>query len=212
MIVKYPGRPNGRSSGRKAEQSENTRRALLDVARELFAERGYAGTATEEVVQRAGVTRGALYHQFRDKEDLFRAVYEEVERELTERMLAGLRKRVSRDANALERMRAGNEAFLDACLDPAFQRIALIEAPSVLGWNLRSKVARHGLDMIRMVLEAAIEEGSIPEQPVEPMAHLVRAVLNEAALLLARSPDPKAARVEIGEAVDRLIGGLRATG
>jgi AcrR family transcriptional regulator len=203
MVVKYP-----RTT--KAEQSENTRRALLGVAREMFTERGYAGTATEEVVQRAGVTRGALYHQFRDKEDLFRAVYEEVERGLTERMLSGLRSRLKRDASAWERMRAGNEAFLDACLDPAYQRIALIEAPSVLGWNVRSKVARQGLDMIRQVLEVAIEEGSIAEQPVEPMSHLVRAVLNEAALLLARSTKPKAARVEIGEAVERLMEGLRA--
>jgi AcrR family transcriptional regulator len=205
MVVKYPRRT-------KAEQSETTRRALLDVARELFSERGYAGTATEEVVQRAGVTRGALYHQFRDKEDLFRAVYEEVERELTERMLAGMRSKLKRNAGAWERMRAGNEAFLDACLDPAYQRIALVEAPSVLGWNVRSGVARHGLGMIRQVMEAAIEEGSIPEQPLEPMAHLVRAVLNEAALLLARSEKPKAARAEIGAAVERLMEGLRVNG
>jgi AcrR family transcriptional regulator len=196
-------------SNRKAEQSELTRRALLDVARELFTERGYAGTATEEIVQRAGVTRGALYHQFRDKEDLFRAVYEEVESELTQNMLSGLRSRLKHDANAWERMRAGNEAFLDACLDPGFQRIALIEAPSVLGWNVRSHVASHGLEMIRRVLQMCIDEGLIEQQPLEPMAHLVRAVLNEAALLLARSPDPKAARREIGAAVDRLMAGLR---
>ena len=208
MIVK-PRRPDGRPYGRKAEQSDATRRLLLDVARDLFAERGYAGTATEEIVQRAGVTRGALYHQFRDKEDLFRAVYEEVERELTENMASGLRSRISRDSDAWERMRAGNEAFLDACLDPAFQRIALLEAPSLLGWNVRSHVARHGLDMIRRVLEMAIEQGLIEPQPVEPTAHLVRAILNEAAVLLARSPDPAAARAEIGAAVDRLISGLK---
>jgi len=182
---------------------------LLDVARELFAERGYAGTATEEIVQRAGVTRGALYHQFRDKEDLFRAVYEEVEHDLTAEMASGVRSRVNSKSDAMDRMRAGNEAFLDACLDPGFQRIALIEAPSVLGWGVRSHVASHGLGMIRRVLEMAMEEELIDQQPVEPMAHLVRAILNEGALLLARSPDPAAARVEIGAAVDRLIGGLK---
>jgi hypothetical protein len=109
-------------------------------------------------------------------------------------------------------MRAGNEAFLDACLDPAFQRIALIEAPSVLGWTVRSHVASQGLEMIRRILELAMEEGLIEPQPVEPLAHLVRAVLNEAALLLARSPDPEAARPEIGAAVDRLVVGLRRAG
>jgi AcrR family transcriptional regulator len=207
MIVKT--HPYGRPPGRKAEQSEATRRRLLAVARELFAERGYAGTATEEVVQRAGVTRGALYHQFRDKEDLFRAVYEEVERELAERIVSGLRSRITAEADAWEQIRAGNEAFLDACLDPAVQRIALLDAPAVVDATSRRDINQYGLRLIRRGLEMAIEQGLIEPQPIEPTAHLVRAVLNEAALLLARSPDPAAARAEIGAAVDRLFSGLR---
>ena len=207
MIVK--ARSYGRSHGRRAEQSEATRRRLLAVARELFAERGYAGTATEEVVQRAGVTRGALYHQFRDKEDLFRAVYEEVEYELAEKIVAGLRSRITADTDAWEQIRAGNEAFLDACLDPAVQRIALLDAPSVVNAAARREINQYGLGLIRRGLEMAIEQGLIDPQPIEPMAHLVRAVLNEGALLLARSPDPAADRAEIGAAVDRLLSGLR---
>jgi len=207
MIVK--ARPYGRPLGRKAEQSEATRRRLLSVARELFAERGYAGTATEEVVQRAGVTRGALYHQFRDKEDLFRAVYEEVERELAERIVFGLRSRVTAETDAWEQIRAGNEAFLDACLDPAVQRIALLDAPAVVDAASRRDINSYGLRLIRRGLEMAIEQGLIDPQPIEPMAHLVRAVLNEGALLLARSSDPATNRAEIGAAVDRLISGLR---
>ena len=207
MIVK--ARTYGRSDGRRAEQSEATRRRLLAVARELFAERGYAGTATEEVVQRAGVTRGALYHQFRDKEDLFRAVYGEVEYELAEKIVSGLRSRITAETNAWEQIRAGNEAFLDACLDPAVQRIALLDAPSVIDATSRRDINQYGLRLIRRGLEMAIEQGLIDPQPIEPMAHLVRAVLNEGALLLARSPDPAAARAEIGAAVDRLFGGLR---
>ena len=194
---------------RKAEQSEQTRRLLLDVARELFAERGYAGTATEEIVQRAGVTRGALYHQFRDKEDLFRAVYEEVEYELAQKIVDGLRARLTSGADAWEQIRAGNEAFLDACLDPAVQRIALLDAPSVLDAASRREINQYGLGLIRRGLEMAIEQGLIDPQPIEPTAHLLRAVLNEAALLLARSPDSSAVRPEIGAAVDRLISGLR---
>jgi AcrR family transcriptional regulator len=194
---------------RKAEQSEATRRLLLDVARELFAERGYAGTATEEIVARAGVTRGALYHQFRDKEDLFLAVYEEVEFELAQKIVDGLRTRITSGADAWEQIRAGNEAFLDACLDPAVQRIALLDAPSVLDAASRREINQYGLGLIRRGLEMAIEQGLIEPQPIEPTAHLLRAVLNEAALLLARSPDSSAARPEIGAAVDRLISGLR---
>ena len=194
---------------RKAEQSEHTRRLLLDVARALFAERGYAGTPTEEIVQRAGVTRGALYHQFRDKEDLFCAVYEEVEYELAQKIVYGLRTHTTSGSDAWEQIRAGNEAFLDACLDPAVQRIALLDAPSVLDAASRREINQYGLGLIRRGLEMAIEQGLIDPQPIEPTAHLMRAVLNEAALLLARSPDPAAARLEIGAAVDRLISGLR---
>jgi AcrR family transcriptional regulator len=161
------------------------------------------------VVQRAGVTRGALYHQFRDKEDLFRAVYEDVELELAETIVTGLRSRITAETDAWEQIRAGNETFLDACLDPAVQRIALLDAPAVVDATSRRDINQYGLRLIRRGLEMAIEQGLIDPQPIEPMAHLVRAVLNEGALLLARSPDPAAARAEIGAAVDRLISGLR---
>ncbi len=194
---------------RKAEQSEITRRALLDAARALFSERGYAGTATEEVVQRAGVTRGALYHQFRDKEDLFRAVYEEIERELAEKIASGLRQRITRGSSAWEQVRAGAQAFLDACLDPGVQRIALLEAPSVLGLNSRRDIARYGLGLIRQGLQMAIDQGLIERQPIEPLAHMLRGALAEAAILLARADNQKAARAEIGGAADRLLEGLR---
>src|SRR5262245_35230686 len=107
--------------GRKAAQSEQTRRLLLDVARDLFAERGYAGTATEEVVQRAGVTRGALYYHFRDKQDLFRGVVEDLEAANVRRF----GEIVAAITDPWEQLHAGINAFLDACMDPAVQRILL---------------------------------------------------------------------------------------
>ena len=207
MVVKT--RAGGRRPGRKAEQSEATRRLLLAVGRQLFTERGYTGTATEEIVQRAGLTRGALYHQFRDKRDLFRAVYEAVERELAGKIAAGIWSRVSPDSDAWEQVQAGSQAFLDACLDPAVQRVALLDAPAVLGAGASRDIARYGLGLIQQGVQTAIEQGLIAQQPVEPMAHLLRGALTEAAQVLARSPDQASARAEIGAAVDRLIGGLR---
>jgi AcrR family transcriptional regulator len=195
--------------GRKAEQSEATRTGLLKVARELFADQGYAATGTEEIVERAGVTRGALYHHFRDKQDLFRAVYEDVERELAERLVAITMARASE--GPLEVLRAGCEAFLDACLEPAVQRIALIDAPSVLGWEAWREIdAKYGLGLLRGGLQAAMDAGEIAPQPAELLAHVLLGALDEAALLIARADDVRAARREVGATVLRVLEGLRA--
>lgn len=190
----------------KLERSEATRGALLDAARELFTERAYADVSTEEIVRRAGVTRGALYHHFRDKQDLFRAVFEAIEQEMAERVasaaLAG--------ADSWERQRLATRAFLDNCLDPAVQRIALTDAPSVLGLAAWREIEeRYGLALVQVALESLIEEGLIEPQPVAPLAHLLLGAFTEAGLLIARADDRAAARAEVGESIDRLMAGLR---
>ncbi len=199
---------------KKAEQSEVTQGALLRAARELFAERGYAGTPTEEIVLRAGVTRGALYHQFRDKEDLFRAVYAQIEGEFTAKIAERIRIRTRRGANAWQEFREGAQAYLDVALDHDVQRIALLDAPSVMGPGAGREVGRFGLGLLRTGLQRCIDQGFIAPQPVEPLAHLLRAAITEAAMLIARSADHAAMRREAGAAVERLIVGLevRASG
>lgn len=193
------------STGLKAEQAEATRRALLDAARELFAARGYAATPTAEIVQRARVTKGALYHHFRDKQDLFRAVFEELERELVEQINAA----AMREERAWERVLAGAQAFLDACLEPAIQQIVLLDAPSVLGWETWREIdAQYSLGHVKAALRAAMGEGAIAKQPLDPLAHMLIGALNEAALVLARASTAKRARVEIGATVTRLLEGL----
>jgi AcrR family transcriptional regulator len=196
----------------KAEQSEVTQAALLRAARELFAERGYAGTATEEIVLRAGVTRGALYHQFRDKEDLFRAVYRQIEAEFAEKIAARIRERSRRGATVWEEFREGAQAYLDVALDRDVQRIALLDAPSVMGAGAGREVGRFGLGLLRTGLQRCIDQGFIAAQPVEPLAHLLRAALTEAAMLIARSQDHDAMRRDAGSAVERLLSGLEARG
>jgi AcrR family transcriptional regulator len=193
--------------GRKAEQAEETRALLIAAARSRFGEAGYAGTSLDEIAAGVGVTIGALYHHFRDKRALFQAVHEQVERQLSRDVMTGMRERIGSDASAWDEVLAASHAFLDACMDSAVQRILMLEAPSLLS-DAPHEFARHGLEMIRLGLQRAMDQRLIEQQPVEPMAHLLRAALSEGALLLARSTDPAAARAEIGAAIDRLINGL----
>src|SRR5213080_1451111 len=173
-------------------RSEATRRRLVSAARTLFGARGYAAVGTEEIVRAAGVTRGALYHQFRDKADLFAAVAEEVEAEIAERIAAGA---AGASADPVEALRAGARLFLDACAEPAVERIILLDAPAVLGGEAwRDLAGRYGLGLVQFGLQAAMEAGAIVAQPVAPLAHVLIGALNESALYVARAEDQAAAR------------------
>jgi AcrR family transcriptional regulator len=207
---KSSGKREGANGERRTqgERSESTRGALIEAARRLFATRGYAGVGTEEIVRAAGVTRGALYHHFDGKRELFEAVYEQLEAELAQRIAAG-----ALEANAespLEAMRAGAEMFLRACTEPEAQRIVLLDGPSVLGWDRwREIAAEHGLGLIEASLQAAIDAGAIASQPVRPLAHVLMGALDEAAMLVARAEDPEQMRQEVGHTLDFLLDGLR---
>jgi AcrR family transcriptional regulator len=190
---------------RKEEQSAATRAALLKVARKLFAERGYADTATEEVVRRARVTRGALYHHFADKLALFTAVFDEEET----RLLSQVGAASMRGRNAWERFQFGCEAFLDTCLDPAINRIVLVDAPSVLGRETwREMDEKYAIANVRVQLQALIDEGFIARQSVDPLAHILLGAVNEAAMLIAHAPDKTTARAEVGVSLKHLMEGL----
>jgi AcrR family transcriptional regulator len=191
----------------QADRSAATRGALIAAARRLFAERGYAAVGTPEVAAAAGVTRGALYHQFADKADLFLAVYELVEQEIAERI--GELVAAAGATDPVEALTAGAEAFLDACAEPEIQRIVLIEAPAVLGWDTwRAVGLKYGLGLTEAILRAAIDAGRIAEQPVRPLAHVLIGALDEAALYVARAEDPVAAREQMSAVLGRLVRGL----
>jgi AcrR family transcriptional regulator len=190
----------------KADRSEATRAALVEAARKLFAERGYAAVATEEIVRAAGVTRGALYHHFAGKKELFEAVYEDVERRLIEQIAAS----VMSSANPLEALHSGAQAFLDACEDPAVQRIALLDAPSVLGWERWREIGlQYGFGLVQASVQAAMDAGLIEQQPVTPLSHLLLGAIDEGAMLIARAHDGGHTREQVGTSVARLLETLR---
>ena len=192
---------------RQAARSEATRAKLIAAGRELFAKHGYAGVGTEEIVRRARVTRGALYHHFADKRDLFRAVHESLEVEGVEGIAAALAAAPSDDP--IEAMKVAVRAFLDGALDPGRSRITLIDAPSVLGWaEWREIDARYGLGLASAALEAAMAAGRIPRRPVERLAGIFVAALGEAGIMVATAADRDAVRADVEDAIVALIDGL----
>ena len=191
---------------RKAEQSELTRNALIDAARRLFSKRGYAAVPTEEIVQAAGVTRGALYHHFRDKQDLFAEVVERLEQEVLERVAAA----ALEVQDPWDQQVTAVGAFLDCCLDPAVQRVILTDAPSVMGLHAWREIeARYGLALVRGGLQAMVDAGLVEDQPLDPLAHMLLGAMQEAGLLIAHAEDKEAARREVGDSLVRLLQGLR---
>lgn len=191
---------------RKAIQATNTRAVFLRVARELFTDRGYVNTRTEEIVENAGMTMGALYYHFRDKRDLFRAVFEEVEGEFDQ---------IGREAaigveDSWEAFITGCLANVDACRRPDIHQICMLDAPSVLGWETWRKIdGDYAMKTMRGALGHLMKQGIIAEEPAEPLAALLVGALNEAGLSIAHSEDPAARRAEMVEALVRLLERLR---
>ncbi len=183
-----------------AERNQATRSALLDAGRELFAERGYAAVSVGEIAARAGVTTGALYHQFASKEGLFGAVYADLVRGVWARVLD------ARERREQPSLLGDCEAYLDACADPAFDRIT-IDGPAVIGSD---RVLDEARAMVGSSLTAARARGEIATAPPEPLARMLAAALKEAAITIATAEDPAAAREAARESARQLIAGLLA--
>jgi AcrR family transcriptional regulator len=191
----------------QAERTAATRALLIDSARKLFSTKGFNAASTEAIVAAAGVTRGALYHQFDDKAALFAAVYEQVEEALVAEV--GQLIVAADPGDQLQAMRVGARLFLDLVSAPDVQQIVLIDAPAVLGWEQwRAVGIKYGLGIIEALLAQAIADGVIPDQPLRPTAHVMLAALDEAALYIARAADNRQAREQMELVCDRLIAGI----
>ena len=192
--------------GRKVRGAA-TRERLLAAARRLFGERGYEGTSIESVLEASGVARGALYHHFPSKAELFDAVLADVLIEIAERSAAA----AAGHKDPLEGLRAGSHAWLEMALDPAIQRIALLDPTTAVGWaRWREQDQAHSLGGLRATLSRLAEEGRVPPGQVELLAHVLLAALNEAALFVAFAEDQPAAadtaRASVDTLLDRLFG------
>jgi len=184
-------------------RGDQTRRDLVDAGRALFVEKGFFDTSISDLVTRSGVgTRGAFYHHFKDKAELFRAVFEEVERDLTLRSLAS----PPQGSDAWEVLSVGMRGFLESALEPEVQRVMLIDGPVVLGWRtMRAIEEGNSIALINEMVAKAIAEGIIDDHPVGELTHLLVAAVEEAALLVAHADKPAKARDRAARVLDRLL-------
>jgi len=190
---------------RRIAQGEATRSALIREARQVFGEQGYVDTSIDEVVARAGVTKGAVYHHFDGKEGLFRAVFEQVHREVTDQAAAEFL-----GPDAWEALLRGCALWVDAHLDPQVRRIALQDARAVLGWDeVRAIENRFGAVALRGALRKAMHAGVLERQPLRPLSLLLIGALGEGCLYISESDDPVGARAEVRALVIRMLSAFR---
>jgi AcrR family transcriptional regulator len=191
----------------QAERSAATQDALKAAARRLWGERGYAAVGTPEIAEDAGVTRGAMYHQYSDKSALFIAVLEAVEAEVIERLAAAVA--AAEPKTPAEALYVAADAWLEIASEPEVRQLVLLDAPSVLGWaRFREFSQRYGLGMTEQLLSAAIQSGHLKTQPVRPAATILIGALDEAALSIASADDPVRERADVREVIHDLIDGL----
>jgi AcrR family transcriptional regulator len=191
--------------GKRAAQGRATRGQLIEVATSLFADHGYEGTSIEAVLTAAGVSRGALYHHFAGKEALFTAVLEV----LSDRITAQITEVISGCADPVDAVRAAALGWIDLAGDPVIQRIMLVDAPSVLGWEeWRAMDEGRTVGAMRDMLQAVSDTGRLPGELVVPFAHMILAALDEAAMVVARAPDSRVAVAEERQAVEEFLARL----
>jgi AcrR family transcriptional regulator len=192
---------------KKTERGQSTRDQLIAVATRLFGERGYDGASIEAVLRESRVSRGALYHHFDSKESLFEAVLESVETAVGHETLAA----AAGIDDPAEALRAGCLAWVRLAADPLIQRVVLLDAPSVLGWDRWREIeSRHALGGLKVVFQGLADAGRLRPDLVDLFAHMVLAAVNEIALIVARADDAGAAIRQGEAAVDELLTRLLA--
>jgi AcrR family transcriptional regulator len=189
------------------ERSAATQEAVLSAARRLWGQRGYAAVSTPEIAQAAGVTRGAMYHQYANKTELFLAVIEALETEVIGRLIADVT--AAKPSTPAETLHITADAWLQIAVEPDIRQLMLLDAPSVLGWaGFREISQRYGLGMTEQLLSAAIDAGELRRQPVRPLATVMLGALDEAAMSIANADDPAQEQRHVRAVVNDLLDGL----
>ncbi len=189
----------------QAERTEATRGRLVTTARRLFAEQGFADTSTEQILEAASVSRGAMYHHFSSKTELFQAVFEAVEDDLTKEVLTA----ALAETDPVQQLARGFDSFLDQCLRTEVQRIVMLEGPTVLGWDTWHELdERYAFGSLKAVLTGLAEQGRILPGAVEPWANLLLGAIMQAGMVVARAEDPGAAKQAMHDTFGQILTAL----
>ena len=203
VVPKVPG------SSRRAQYSASTKRALVDVAQELFTEHGYAAASLDAIVAGAEVTKGALYHHYSGKQALFEAVFEKVEGEASQ----GIRDSLKGHRDPWEKALAGLRAFLEVVQEPAYRRIVIQEGPAVLGYErFREQEERSTFANVLEIVTAVLSTGTwdLDADMQDTFARIFFGAMSSAGAAVSAADDPteSAARVEI--AIGFILTGIRS--
>jgi AcrR family transcriptional regulator len=192
----------------RTRNSDTTTAALLRAARAEFTSQGFLAAKTEAIVAAAGVTRGALYHHFRDKAALFDAVVEQMQEEIAREVAHSAKTSTS----PFDAFLSGCGAYLDCCTRPDVRQVVLIDGPAVLGWERwRELDERHAFRSTLHAVRACIAAGEIVAAEAEPMARVLLAAVTQVGLDIGRTNDPARHRRELGDALMVVLRRLRTT-
>lgn len=189
---------------KRAQMMEETRAKLIRAARKAFAAKGYAAASMDDLTAEAGLTRGALYHNFGGKQGLLQAVVDQIDQEMVERMLAAQDQAASRWDGLLEE----GVAYIEMALEPEVQRIMLLDGPAVLGDPSQWPNQNACLLRTTQTLEALIDEGTLKPVDAEAAARLINGAALNAALWIAAADDPRGVLPKAVEAFRQLATGL----
>jgi AcrR family transcriptional regulator len=193
-------------TSRRQEYSASTKRALVDVATDLFAERGYAGTSLDEIVAGARVTKGALYHHFSGKQALFEAVFERVEDDAS----ASIRRAVRGTDDPWEKAMAGLRGFLDVLQRPEYRRLVIQEGPAVLGYEkYREQEERSTYGIVQDIVSSVLATYQLEKSMVETFSRVFFGAMSAAGSAVSSADDTARAAAEVEAAIAFILAGLR---
>jgi AcrR family transcriptional regulator len=191
---------------RRQDYSASTKRALVEVASELFTEQGYASTSLDEIVAGARVTKGALYHHFSGKQALFEAVFETVEDQASR----SIRRAVKGHKDPWEKARAGLRAFLEVCQQPAYRRVVIAEGPAVLGYErYREQEERSTFGIVQDIVAAVLSTYELEQSMVETFSRVFFGAMSAAGSAVTTADDPRRASAEVEAAIAFILAGLQ---
>jgi AcrR family transcriptional regulator len=190
---------------RTKEDTTHTINKIIEVAQIYFTKHGYASSTLEDIAKESELTRGSIYHHFKNKKGLFMVVLESIQKEIAVRIETEAEKK----KDIWEQLLSGCQAFVVAAVEPQNKQILLIDGPAVLGWDTwRSIDERNSMRLLRGQLKIMKENGYLENVPIDPLAHCLSGALNELSLWMAHMPNYQESLESTMEIISQMLKGF----